>query len=68
MMKHVKKALKSEFDVTDLDDLYWLLSIQIKFRKKGIELSQSVYIDKILLRFGMTDCNPTVLPIDRKPH
>jgi hypothetical protein len=64
MMKHVKKALKSEFDVTDLGNLYWLLGIQIKFENKGIELSQSVYIDPILLRFGMTDCNPTVLPID----
>jgi hypothetical protein len=65
MMKHVKKALKSEFDITDLSDLHWLLGIQIKFGKKGIELSQSSYIDTILLRFGMTDCNPTVLPIDR---
>jgi hypothetical protein len=65
MMKHVKKPLKSEFDVTDLGDLHWLLGIQIKFGKKGIELSQSAYIDTILLRFGMTDCNPTVLPIDR---
>jgi hypothetical protein len=64
MMNHVKKALKSEFDVMDLGDLHWLLCIQIKFGKKGIELSQSVYIDTILLHFGMTDCNPTVLPID----
>jgi hypothetical protein len=65
MMKHVKKALKYEFNVTDLGDLHWLLSIQIKFEKKGIELSQTAYIDTILLRFGMTDSNPTILPIDR---
>jgi hypothetical protein len=65
MMKHVKKTLKFEFDVADLGDLHWLLGIQIKFRKKGIKLSQSAYIDTILLRFGMTNSNPTVLPIDR---
>jgi hypothetical protein len=65
MLKHVKTALKSEFDVTDLGDLHWLLSIYIKFGKKGMELSQLAYIDMIVLRFGMTICNPTVQPIDR---
>jgi hypothetical protein len=65
MMKHVKKALKFEFDITDLGDLHWLLGIQIKFGKKGIELLQSAYIDTIQLCIGMSDCNPIVLPIDR---
>jgi hypothetical protein len=65
MMKNVKNTLKSEFEVTDLGDLHWLLGIQIKFGPKGIELSQTAYIDSILSRFGLQDCNPTILPIDQ---
>jgi hypothetical protein len=45
MMNNVKNTLKSDFEVTDLRDLYWLIGIQIKFGPKGIELSQTAYID-----------------------
>lgn len=65
LMSRVKCQLKSEFAITDMGDLHWLLGIQIKFSRTGIELSQTAYIDKILDRFGMSDCHPTVLPIDK---
>jgi hypothetical protein len=65
MMNNVKNTLKSEFEVTNLGDLHWLLGIQIKFGPKGIELSQTTYIDSILSRFGLQDYNPTIRPIDR---
>jgi hypothetical protein len=65
MLKNLKNTLKSKFEVTDLGDLHWLLGIQIKFGPKGIELSQTAYIDSILARFGLQDCNPTVLTINR---
>jgi hypothetical protein len=65
MMKNVKNTLKSEFEGTDLGDLYWLLEIEIKFGLKGRELSNTAYIDSILSRFGLRDCNLTILPIDR---
>jgi hypothetical protein len=47
MMKNVKNTLKSEFEVTDLGDLQWLLRIEINFGPKDIELSQTIYIDSI---------------------
>jgi hypothetical protein len=65
MMKHVKNILKSEFEVTDLRDLHWLLEIQIEFGLKGRELSQIAYIDSILSQFSLQDYNLTILPIDR---
>jgi hypothetical protein len=65
MMNNVKKTLKSEYEVTNLGDLYWYLGIQIKFGPMGIELSQIAYIDSILSQFGLQDCNPTILPIDQ---
>jgi hypothetical protein len=48
MMKNIKNTLKSKFEVMDLGDLHWLLRIQIKLGPKGIELSQTAYIDSIL--------------------
>jgi hypothetical protein len=65
MMTNDQNTLKSEFEVMDLGDLHWLLEIQIKFGPKGIELWQTAYIDSILSRFGLQDCNLTILPIDR---
>jgi hypothetical protein len=64
MMKHIKNTLKFKFEVIDLGDLHWLLEIQSKVGPKGIELSQIAYSDSILSRFGLQDCNPTILPID----
>ena len=57
-MEDTVDSLKTEFKVTDLGTVYWLLGIQIEFLDSGIALSQSSYIDKILKRFGMFDCLP----------
>lgn len=64
LMESTISLLKNEFEVTDLGHIHWLLGIQIEFTSRGIELSQSAYIDKVLSRFKMSDCHPTVLPID----
>lgn len=57
--------LKSEFKVNDMGNLHWLLGIQISYSQKGIELSQTAYVDKILSRFAMQDCNSVSTPLDR---
>jgi hypothetical protein len=51
MMNNVKNSLKSKFEDTDLGDHHWLFGIQIKFGPRGIELSETAYIDSILSRF-----------------
>jgi len=56
--------LKSEFKVNDMGPLHWLLGIQIDFNDAGITLSQSSYIDKLLDRFSMQNCNPISTPVD----
>src|SRR5258707_8293604 len=65
VMDNLKDLLKSEFKVTDLGDLHWLLGIRIEYRDNDITLSQSVYIDTILKRFGLYDCNPVTYPLDK---
>src|SRR5258706_14207569 len=65
VMDNLKDLLKSEFKVTDLGDLHWLLGIRIEYRDHDIALSQSAYIDTILKRFGLYDCNPVTYPLDK---
>src|SRR5258706_13257418 len=65
VMDNLKDLLKSEFKVTDLGDLYWLLGIQIKYRDHDIALLQSAYFNTILKRFGLYDCNPVTYPLDK---
>src|SRR5258706_9093975 len=65
VMGNFKDLLKSEFKVTDLGNLYWLLGIQIEYRDHDIALSQSAYIDTILKHFGLYDCNPVTYPLDK---
>src|SRR5258706_10432141 len=65
VMDNLKDLLKSEFKVTDLGDLHWLLGIRIEYRDHDITLLQSAYIDTILKRFGLYDCNPVTYPLDK---
>jgi hypothetical protein len=55
-------ALETEFEVTNMGQLHWLLGIQITFNRDSIELSQEAFVDKILERFEMNDSHPTLLP------
>ena len=65
VMDNLKDLLKSEFKVTDLGDLHWLLGIRIEYRNHDIALSQSAYIDTILKRFDLYDCNLVTYPLDK---
>jgi hypothetical protein len=57
-------ALETEFEVTNMGQLHWLLGIQITFNRDTIEFSQEAFVDKILERFQMNDSHRTLLPID----
>ena len=64
IMDQTISLLKTEFRVNDMGPLHWLLGIQIEYSQAGITLSQTAFIDKILNRFSMQDCNPVATPID----
>jgi hypothetical protein len=57
-------ARETEFEVTNMGQLHWLLGIQIIFNRDSIELSQEAFVDKILDRVQMKDYHPTLLPIN----
>ena len=58
LFHETKRFLSSKFDMKDLGNASFVLGIQIyRDRSRGIlGLSQNSYIDKLLSRFGMSNC------------
>ena len=58
LLHEAKRFPSSKFDMKDLGNAYFMLGIQIyRDRSRGIlGLSQKSYIDKVLSRFGMSNC------------
>nr|GEW60295.1 hypothetical protein [Tanacetum cinerariifolium] len=59
-----KKFLSSRFSMKDIGEADVILGIKIKHEKKGILITQSHYIEKILKKFNREDCSPVSTPID----
>lgn len=65
MLYEVKQFLSSNFEMKDMGDASYVIGIKIHGdRLQGVlELSQGTYINKVLERFRMKDCSPSVAPI-----
>ena len=63
-MNNVKRALFNKFRMKDLGPLRYFLGIEFECKENSIKMSQSRYVDKILTRFGMSNCKPKSIPID----
>ena len=48
--------------------LSYFLGIQFKFEGNSVKMTQSLYLQKILERFGMQDCKPRKTPCDPNLH
>ena len=58
LLHETKRFLSSKFDMKDLGKAYFVLGIQIyrDCSRSILGLSQKAYIDKVLNRFGMSNC------------
>ena len=65
MLCEVKQFPSENFDMKDIGEASYVIGIKIhKDRHKGIlGLSQENYINKVLERFWMKDCLPSIAPI-----
>ena len=65
LLHEVKQFLSKNFDMKDMGEASYVIGIKIhRDRFWGIlGLSQETYINKILERFWMKDCPPSVAPI-----
>nr|GEW47251.1 zinc finger, CCHC-type [Tanacetum cinerariifolium] len=58
------KFLSSRFSMKNMGEADDILGIKIKRENKGILITQSHYIEKILKKFNREDCHPVSTPMD----
>lgn len=63
----VKSRLSEKFESKDLGELKYFLGISVeRDRKMGvIRLSQKSYLEKVLLKYNMSKCNPVATPLEK---
>ena len=59
-----KNFLSSKFSMKDMGEADVILGIKIKRENKGIVITQSHYIEKLLKKFNREDCSPVSTPMD----
>ncbi|KAL0453982.1 UNVERIFIED_CONTAM: Retrovirus-related Pol polyprotein from transposon TNT 1-94 [Sesamum latifolium] len=59
-----KEFLSSRFSMKDMGEADVILGIRIIRENKGISISQSHYIEKVLKKFNCFDCTPVSTPMD----
>jgi transposase InsO family protein len=63
-MTKLKQDLNSVFELTDLGEPNKIVGIEITQTPDSITISQKQYIESILRREGMENCNPVSTPLD----
>jgi hypothetical protein len=65
VIEEVKDYLSKNFEMKDLGEANVILNIKLqRGDEDGITLVQSHYVDKVLSRFGYSDCKPAPTPYD----
>ena len=65
LLHEVKQFLSKNFDMKDMGDATYVIGIKIQrdICLGLLGLSQETYINKVLERFRMKDCSPSIAPI-----
>jgi hypothetical protein len=64
MMEHMKNAIKSEWEATDMGQPSKIIGIEITFEDDAVIISQQKYIESLLKKEGLEDANPVAMPMD----
>ncbi|GJR51647.1 zinc finger, CCHC-type containing protein [Tanacetum coccineum] len=64
LLNQSDKCVYRKFDSSDMGEADVILGIKIKRENKGIVITQSHYIEKILKKFNREDCSPVSTPMD----
>ena len=64
VLNNVKSMLSKRFLMKDMGILSWFLGIQFVFNDRYIELNQSNYVEKVVRKFKLDNCNPKSIPCD----
>lgn len=60
----IKTALNRKFKMKDIGTISYFLGIEFKCNENEIEMSQQKYVDKILIKFNMSECKPKLIPCE----
>lgn len=63
-MDHIKNAVKSEWDATDMGQPNKIVGIEITFKDGAVIISQQKYIENLPKKEDMADANPVAMPMD----
>ena len=64
-VEELKKDLGKRFEMSDCGQLKSFLGMKIENSIKGLKLSQEASIERVLQKFGMTDCNSVKTPMEK---
>jgi hypothetical protein len=64
-IQHVKRELQNQYRMIDMGPARRFLAIELSITGMGFQLSQTYYIDTVLRRFGLQDCNTVATPLDK---
>ena len=61
-----KAKISSQFAMDDRGEIHFILGMEVRRdrAKKVLTISQKSYLESILSRFGMKDCNPVSTPVE----
>ena len=63
-LNELKSSMCQRFKMKDLGTLKWFLGIEFKCTNDEVEMSQKTYLEKVLVRFKMSDCTTKSTPCD----
>jgi len=67
-IQEIVESLKDEFSMKDVGEPKNFLGIKIEQTKEGMFLSQRIYMEHMLSRFGMMECKPAKTPMEMNPE
>ena len=62
-VERLKKVLATEFEVNDLGQMWYFLGMEVAKSRKGIIISQRMYVLDLLTETVMLGCKPSGTPI-----
>jgi len=70
LLSHCKSDLQSEFGISDMGEIHWLLGVEIKCDHcaRTVTLSQRAYIDAICICYHLQDARPATTPMEAGVH
>ena len=63
-LEDLKLRLASEFSMKDLGPVKLFMGLEIERSDDKLIISQQKFIEKVLCKFGMSDCNPIATPME----